>query len=69
MLVLTRTVGEELVIGDDIRVRVSEIKGGRIKLAIDAPRHISIKRQEAALLEAFGGDREHRQEDRVVVGC
>ena len=53
MLVLTRTVGEELVIGDNIRVRVSEIRGGRIKLAIDAPKHISIKRQEMLVLEAL----------------
>lgn len=53
MLVLTRTVGEELVIGDNIRVRVSEIRGGRIKLAIDAPKHISIKRQEMLVNEAL----------------
>ena len=52
-MVLTRTVGEELVIGDNIRVRVSEIRGGRIKLAIDAPKHISIKRQEMLVLEAL----------------
>lgn len=46
MLVLTRTVGEELIIADNIRVRVSEIKGGRIKIAIEAPREVSIRRQE-----------------------
>ena len=46
MLVLTRTVGEELVIAGNIRVRVSEIKGGRIKLAIEAPREVSVRRQE-----------------------
>lgn len=69
MLVLTRTVGEELVIGDDIRVRVSQIKGGRIKLAIDAPRNISIKRQEAALIEAFSGGPGERTNEKVAVGC
>lgn len=46
MLVLTRTIGEELVIGDNIRVRISEIKGGRIKLAIEAPREVAVRRQE-----------------------
>lgn len=46
MLVLTRTVGEELIIGDNIRVRVSEIKGGRIKLAVEAPRTVKVRRQE-----------------------
>ena len=69
MLVLTRTVGEELVIGDNIRVRVSEIKGGRIKLAIDAPKHIPIKRQEAAILEALGGDPSKRKNEKVAAGC
>lgn len=69
MLVLTRTVGEELVIGDDIRVRVSQIKGGRIKLAIDAPRNISIKREEAALEEETGGGSDQRPKENVAVGC
>ena len=46
MLVLTRTVGEEIVIAGNIRVRVSEVKGGRIKLAIVAPREVSVRRQE-----------------------
>jgi carbon storage regulator len=46
MLVLTRTLGEEIVIAGNIRVRVSEIKGGRIKLAIEAPRNVAVRRQE-----------------------
>ena len=46
MLVLTRTVGEEIVIAGNIRVRVSEVKGGRIKLAIEAPREVTVRRQE-----------------------
>lgn len=49
MLVLTRTVGEELVIDGRIRVRVADIKGGRIKLAIEAPREVGVRRQEVAL--------------------
>lgn len=46
MLVLSRMVGEEIVIADGIRVRVSEVKGGRIKLAIEAPLDVSVRRQE-----------------------
>ena len=46
MLVLTRTVGEEIVIAGNIRVRVSEVKGGRIKLAIEAPREVAVRRHE-----------------------
>lgn len=49
MLVLTRTVGEELVIDGRIRVRVAEIKGGRIKLAIEAPREVGVRRHEVTL--------------------
>ncbi|MGC1272350.1 MAG: carbon storage regulator [Planctomycetaceae bacterium] len=46
MLVLTRAVGEELVIAGNIRVRVAEVKGGRIRLAVEAPREVTIRRQE-----------------------
>ncbi|MDQ3329782.1 MAG: carbon storage regulator [Planctomycetota bacterium] len=49
MLVLTRTVGEELIIDGNIRVRVAEIKGGRIKLAIEAPRQVGVRRSEVTV--------------------
>lgn len=48
MLVLTRKEQDSVVIGDDIVVTVSEISGGRVKLAIQAPRHIRIDRLEVA---------------------
>ncbi|PLX84467.1 MAG: carbon storage regulator [Desulfuromonas sp.] len=46
MLVLTRKVGEGIVIGDDIKVTVVEIKGGGIRIGIDAPRDRKVYRQE-----------------------
>ncbi len=46
MLVLTRKVGEGIVIGDDIKLQIVEIKGGTIRLGIDAPRSKKIYRQE-----------------------
>ena len=46
MLVLTRRVEEGIVIGDDVRVRVLEIKGHQVKLGIDAPRTIGVYREE-----------------------
>ena len=46
MLVLTRKVGEGLVIGDEIRITVVEIKGGGIRLGIEAPPEVKIHRQE-----------------------
>jgi len=46
MLVLTRKEGEGIVIGDDIRVYVVEMKNGSIRLGIDAPKERTIYRQE-----------------------
>ncbi len=46
MLVLTRKVGERLVIGDNIVVTVVEVKGENIKLALEAPQEIKIYRGE-----------------------
>jgi carbon storage regulator len=46
MLVLSRLVGQEIVIGETIRVRIAAIKGRRVQLAIEAPESISIYRQE-----------------------
>lgn len=46
MLVLTRRVGEGITIGTNIRVVVVEIKGGQVRLGIEAPSSISIHRDE-----------------------
>ena len=46
MLVLTRKMGESIQIDDNISVTVSEVRGGRVRLSIDAPRSIRIVRKE-----------------------
>ncbi len=46
MLVLTRKIGDGIIIGDDIKIQVIEIKGGGIRIGIDAPREKKIYRQE-----------------------
>lgn len=46
MLVLSRKVGEKILIGNDIALVVVEVKKGRIKLGIDAPSEFSIQRSE-----------------------
>ena len=50
MLILQRRTGESVVIGEDIRVTVVSIEGGRVRLAISAPPEVSILRSE--LLDA-----------------
>ncbi len=46
MLVLTRKAGEGIVIGDDITIKVIEMKGGGVRIGIDAPKNRKIYRQE-----------------------
>ncbi len=46
MLVLTRKTGEGIIIGDDIKITVVELKGGGVRIGIDAPREMKVHRQE-----------------------
>jgi carbon storage regulator len=46
VLQLTRKPGQTIVIGDDIRVQVIQIAGGAVRIGIDAPRSVSIYREE-----------------------
>lgn len=46
MLVLTRKLGEGIVIDDDVTITIVEMKGGNVRIGIDAPRNKKIYRQE-----------------------
>ncbi len=46
MLVLTRKVGQTITVGDDIRITIMEVRGTQVKLGVDAPRDVTIHRQE-----------------------
>jgi len=46
MLVLTRKVGEEIIIGDKIHITVVAIERGKVRIGIDAPKEIVVDRQE-----------------------
>lgn len=46
MLILARKTGEAIAIGDQITVRVLEIKGGQVKIGVEAPAEIMVHRQE-----------------------
>jgi carbon storage regulator len=51
MLVLSRRVGERIVIDDQITVAVLEVRGNQIRLGIEAPKEIPIRREEVVACE------------------
>lgn len=46
MLILTRRVGETLMVGDEVTVTVLGVKGNQVRLGVNAPKHISVHREE-----------------------
>ncbi|MEM1243360.1 MAG: carbon storage regulator CsrA [Pseudomonadota bacterium] len=46
MLILTRRVGESLIIGDSVSVTVLGVKGNQIRIGVNAPKDISVHREE-----------------------
>lgn len=46
MLVLTRKIDESIIIGDDIKITLVDIRGDQVKIGIEAPREISVHREE-----------------------
>jgi carbon storage regulator len=46
MLILTRRVGETLVIGDDVTVTVLSVRGNQVRIGINAPKNVTVHREE-----------------------
>ena len=46
MLILTRRVGESIVVGDDIVLTVFEVRGDAVRIGIEAPRSVKVNRKE-----------------------
>ena len=70
MLVLTRKLGERLVIAESIEITVVQIRGNKVRLGVTAPDQVSIRRLEVEnrIKAAFGGsDRNFEVHDKLDV--
>lgn len=46
MLILTRRIGESIIIGDDVTITVLGVKGNQVRLGVNAPKDVSVHREE-----------------------
>ena len=63
MLILTRRVGETVVIGNDVDVTVLGVKGNQVRLGVKAPREVSVHREE--IYKRIKDESDHSHDDRV----
>ena len=60
MLILTRRVGESLMVGEDITVTVLGVKGNQVRIGVNAPRDVAVHREE--IFNRIQGDEEPKPE-------
>lgn len=63
MLILTRSTGRRIIIGDDISVTVLGIKGNQVRLGVDAPKNVEVHREEIYLRIKEGKNHTEKKEN------
>ncbi|MDX8395959.1 MAG: carbon storage regulator CsrA [Mariprofundaceae bacterium] len=63
MLILTRKMGETITIGENIQISVLNIKGGQVRVGIDAPQNVKINREE--VFERLQEEQQEQQQEQI----